>query len=188
MKEIWKAIPLYQGYEVSNLGRIRSYNKVTSSAKFKERHWKDRIIHQKWQKGYARVDLWSNQGKHRTLLVSRLVALAFVSGHSIDKNIVNHLSGDPHDNRATNLEWTDYSGNLIHAYKHGLNKENKFVLLKNKFTGTSKIFLSMAKASLFLGKNAHFISALCQKGCFEFRQWEIKILSWQDFNSRKETE
>ena len=29
MEEIWKDIPDYKGYQVSNLGRVRTYNKIT---------------------------------------------------------------------------------------------------------------------------------------------------------------
>lgn len=43
MKEIWMDIPNYKGYQVSNFGKVRTYNKITYSKKHGERHWKNRI-------------------------------------------------------------------------------------------------------------------------------------------------
>ena len=77
MEEIWKDIPNYNGYQVSNLGRIRTYNKITYKKGIK-RHWKNRILKYKsksYNPGY-RVDLWKD-GKPKTLLVARLVAFTF---------------------------------------------------------------------------------------------------------------
>lgn len=42
--EIWKDIPRYEGYQVSNYGRIRSYNKITYTEKHGYRHWKNKIL------------------------------------------------------------------------------------------------------------------------------------------------
>lgn len=39
--EIWKDIPGYNGYQASNLGRIRSHNKITYTERHGYRHWKD---------------------------------------------------------------------------------------------------------------------------------------------------
>ena len=46
-KEIWKDIPNYNGYQVSNLGNVRTYNKITFTERHGERHWKNRILKQK---------------------------------------------------------------------------------------------------------------------------------------------
>ena len=76
MEEIWKDIPNYNGYQVSNLGRIRTHNKITFTKKHGLRHWKDRILsfkpftnsNQKSKQGMGyRVDLWKD-GKPKTRL------------------------------------------------------------------------------------------------------------------------
>lgn len=38
--EIWKDIEGYQGYQVSNLGNVRTYNKITYTEKHGKRKWK----------------------------------------------------------------------------------------------------------------------------------------------------
>ena len=96
--EIWKDIPNYSGYQASNLGRIRTYNKVTYTKMHGERHWKDRILSFKPSTssrkninqgmGY-RVDLWKD-GKPKTLLVARLVATTFLENLIDTKMTVNH--------------------------------------------------------------------------------------------------
>ena len=43
MEEIWKDIPDYAGYQVSNKGRVRTHNKTTFTKIHGVRHWKDRI-------------------------------------------------------------------------------------------------------------------------------------------------
>lgn len=62
MKEIWRNVPDYEGYQVSNLGRVRTHNKTTYTKHHGIRHWKDRILKYKgkiYETGY-RVSLWKN--------------------------------------------------------------------------------------------------------------------------------
>ena len=67
--EIWKNIPNYEGYQVSDLGRIRTHNKTTFTEKHGVRHWKDRILKQKkstnkYGRQDCRVELWSKGNQH----------------------------------------------------------------------------------------------------------------------------
>ena len=48
------------------------------------------------------------------LSVHRLIALAFLGPSPFDGAVVNHLDGDPRNNRASNLEWVTQSENLRH--------------------------------------------------------------------------
>ena len=104
MEEIWKPIKGYKGrYEISNFGRVRSkanYHKGTLDK------WKI-LKPTANNKGYLYVTV----GKKR--LVHRLVGEAFLEMDPSKKEI-NHIDGNPSNNRVENLEWCNRSENNIH--------------------------------------------------------------------------
>lgn len=109
-KEIWKKIKGYKYYEISNLGRVRSYrvkNKTLKTPILKN------IEIDIW--GYQRVTL-SNNSKVKHLKVHRLVALAFIPNH-LKKKEINHKNGIKTDNRIENLEWCTRGENMVHLYR-----------------------------------------------------------------------
>ena len=125
MKEIWKDIPNYDGYQVSNLGRVRTYNKTTYTEKHGVRRWKNRILkfkpsapstRSKQGTGY-RVSLWKN-GKCRDYLVARLVLSTFTNTDINTKLTVNHKDGDRLNNNLTNLEWLTRADNIKYGWQH----------------------------------------------------------------------
>lgn len=128
MQEIWKNIEGYEGYQVSNLGRIRTHNKITFSKRHGERHWKDRILKPKVGKDKClRVDLWKN-GKHKTLLLHRLIANTFLE-QNINTNLtVNHKDGNRLNNKVDNLEWLSRKDNILYGFENGQYPQAK----KNK--------------------------------------------------------
>lgn len=163
MEEIWGSIPGYEGlYEASTKGRIRSAEgKTTSSARFSKRVWKQRIIKPKTQvrkgsKGLIdqRVCLWKD-GKEKTHLVSRLVAMTFCDV-PYEKLTVNHKNGNPMDNRPENLEWVTLKENINHGVKNNLYPLKGVILIDNDLNEIE--FKSMSEASRFLKKNVGYIS------------------------------
>ena len=128
--EQWKDIPNYEGlYQASNMGRIRTCEgKITSSARFKKRVWKQRVLKQKKQARRSgrldcRVSLWKD-GNVKTWLVARLIAMTWCKGY-MPEMTVNHINCDTADNRACNLEWVTHKENILLGFQNGLYPQAK---------------------------------------------------------------
>ena len=166
--ELWKDIPGYEGiYEASNHGRIRTKaNKTTSNSRFRIRHWKQRILKQKYStrssgKKDFRVSLWKN-GKRHDYLTARLIALTWCDGFS-DGMTVNHIDGNPENNNADNLEWVSLERNIRHGFDNGFFRKNmKPVTLM--INGEMVSFASMSEASRALGRSHGYVSSAIKKG------------------------
>lgn len=100
---------------------------------------------------YQRVEL-RNENKNRLYRVHQLVALAFIPNPNNYKQI-NHIDGNPHNNKVSNLEWCSAAHNIQHTsykYKGGSNKPKPLLCytLDGDFVGE---FKSGAEAYKTLG-------------------------------------
>jgi hypothetical protein len=177
-EEIWRDIPGYDGYQVSNLGNVRTFNKTTYTEKHGLRHWKSRILKQKWCKSTARsdrhdarVDLWKD-GKPKTFLVARLVAIAFLGYENLT---VNHIDGNPKNNRVENLEWCTKKENIQKGFDNNLYPQIG-VLLINKKTNEKIKFRSMSLASQFMKKNKGYLNYCKKINKFENNDYKWELL------------
>lgn len=70
-------------------------------------------------KGYLAVEI-----DKKTYSVHRLVAVAFIPNpNPYKKKEVNHIDGNKHNNKASNLEWSTHQQNMKHAgEKHLMRK------------------------------------------------------------------
>lgn len=161
--EIWKDIKGFPGYQVSNEGRVRSHDKVTTSARFPERHWKDRIIKQKWQNGRARVDLWKENGEHKTLQVHRLMGFAFLGEPTDPSMTINHKDGNPRNNTLDNIEWMTLGDNIRYGFENGQYR-TKMVTIKKDDAEEYHVFNSMRACDRFLGRCSGYTSAAIIEG------------------------
>ena len=174
--EIWKPIPGYEGlYEASSQGRIRTAEgKTTSSARFDRRVWQQRIMKQKWrnrkngEKADARVCLWKD-GKEKTFLVARLVAMSFLPA-PYDKLTVNHINGDTHDNSVGNLEWATMAENNRLGFQTGLFSATEKPVILTQENGYEHYFASMADASRYLERNNGYVSCAIARCNFCYDQ------------------
>lgn len=112
IEEQWKDVVGFEdGYEVSNLGNVRSKTRTLGDGRtFKGKSLKP----------------WINQGRERLTLpnktkvkVHRLVCEAFHGPAPEDKPFALHKNGDSLDNRADNLYWGDFVDNVADALRHG---------------------------------------------------------------------
>ena len=111
-EEIWKTIPVpgFVYYEVSNLGRVRSY-----------RRGADRML----KPGLTSVGYYSVAlGRGNTKLVHRLVAEAFIGPCPVGQE-VRHKDGSRTNNRADNLEYGTRSENIADAIAHGTYQKGR---------------------------------------------------------------
>lgn len=107
--EIWKDIIGYEGmYQVSNLGRIKSKERIAFRGDGTPLHLKESIMTPTCNTYlYARL---RKDGKYKCLGVHRLVCQAF---HPNPNNYpcVNHKDNNPLNNTSDNLEWCTHSYN-----------------------------------------------------------------------------
>lgn len=182
MGEIWKDIKGYSGYQVSNLGRVRTHNKTTYTKRHGERHWKDRIL--KFKPDYNskykgkqgtgyRVDLWKN-GKCKGFLVARLVATTFLEDLINTNMTVNHKDGNRLNNNVENLEWLSLADNIKYGFENGQYIQHKTILF-NEFERIE--FRSKSLASKYLGRNTGYVS-----GCVKENKKAISKYTNKKYN------
>ena len=114
MEEIWKDIEGYEGrYQVSNLGRVRSLDRMTECNNGRKFFVAGRVM-KMWQRkdGYMSVVFWTNN-KPYTFLIHRLVAEAFISNPD-NLPMINHKDEDKTNNHVDNLEWCTNQYNLTY--------------------------------------------------------------------------
>ena len=111
VKEVWRPVVGYEGYEVSSLGRIRSLNYKRGIGKIKL------MAPQAKASGYLFIGLRKPKCKKKMLYIHRLVAFAFpeICGKWFEGCQVNHKNMRRDDNRAVNLEVCTAIENLAYS-------------------------------------------------------------------------
>lgn len=107
MQEIWKDIPNYEGYyQISNLGNVRGMDRTIISKTGKNYKIKGRLLkkNKKGKQDYLIVNL-NKKGKHTSITIHKLVAIAFLNHKPCGfKVVVDHINNIKTDNRVDNLQ------------------------------------------------------------------------------------
>lgn len=152
--EVWVPIEGYESaYEVSNLGNVRSIQRLV-------RHWRGglkttvaRVLKPRLVRGYCHVTL-QQDGRITQAQVHRLVARAFVS-NPLSKRFVNHIDGNKQRNGSDNLEWVTTSENNKHAFSTGLRSAKGERQSSSKLTEADVLLI---RERLSLGESCASIS------------------------------
>lgn len=104
MTEIWKIIPEFENYSVSNYGRIKTNNTG-----------RIRKIPTHTHTGYSYIGVTNNNGKNKTKYVHQLVMMAFNGPYPSKNHVIHHKDGNKTNNNINNLEYTTIKQNNILA-------------------------------------------------------------------------
>jgi hypothetical protein len=126
-KEIWKSVPGFPKYEVSNLGGVRSLPWTYERKEW--RHGRIQIVHvggnrlKGWVKYIrgrpaARMVVLRVDGKIEEVRVHRLVLLAFIGPCPTGMEGC-HNDGNPLNNHLDNLRWDTHAANDMDKVAHG---------------------------------------------------------------------
>lgn len=148
MKEIWKTIKGFPKYEISTLGRVKSYKRHANGVFLKPR------IH---TGGYRTIVLYDPKPRYK--FIHRLVCEAFLS-NPLNKPQVNHKDEDKSNNNLDNLEWVTHKENSNHgtSIQRIAEKLSKPVRQLDMDGNLIKIW----KSTKEVGRNGYHQSNVCQ--------------------------
>lgn len=106
MNEVWKQISGFEGYEVSDLGRVRSSSKILKP------NYRG--------KAYG-VTLCSKNSRRQTS-IGALVLEAFVGPRPNKMNVCHYPDRDTANNALTNIRWDTQKNNLLDRHAHGTHR------------------------------------------------------------------
>lgn len=177
MEEIWKDIPGYEGlYMASNLGRVKSVERIVPNKRYRNIGMmrvpeKIKSIRRSCD-GYSNVTL-SKDGVANVHSLHRLIATIFIPNPN-GLPVVNHIDGNPRNNKADNLEWCTTQQNILHGLNVLKNPPNNHRAVRCVETG--EVFYSGAEAARkygVSGEGAHILDAArgVRKRCAGYH-WE----------------
>lgn len=156
MEEVWKDIIGYEGlYKVSNLGRVKSLERIQILPNGSIRLKKERILNPKIHNGspYYQVSLYDMEMNVKTKKIHWLVAEAFIP-NPYHLPIIHHINLNKEDNCVNNLRWETYSENSKgYNRKQRCRKKRKIILNLTR----NKRYYSIEKWKLIQGINVRYL-------------------------------
>ncbi|PHR48836.1 MAG: hypothetical protein COA32_05060 [Fluviicola sp.] len=122
MKEVWRVIPKFSDYEISNLGNIRSRERVKQYKSGRTMRLKSKVksLRKHPKNDFMMTDLIDDKGKRRTVYPHKCVALAFIENDKPRlKKVVMHKNEDLSNNNVDNLTWASYSESIKRGFLLG---------------------------------------------------------------------
>jgi hypothetical protein len=192
MEEIWKPVPNYEGYyEASSNGLVRSVERVVilknkkgqdRPCLFKGKVLKpcEKIYKNKVNAMTRKQVVLSKDGKTRTFDVHKVIAMTFLENPN-NYDTINHKDGNPHNNKAENLEWVSRADNIRHAFKNALIHTMKPIAMLDANTReVLKVYPSEAEACRQIGVGQGKIRVCIQKG------WKKHGYYWRYYDVENE--
>ena len=141
--EVWKTIPNFSKYEISNCGNIK--NVIN-----------DKLLTPHIKNSYYSVALFDDVGKRKGMLIHRLVAMSFLPNND-NKLTVNHKDHNTLNNKLDNLEWATHLEQNIHKKKPSTEKQelisSRKTVLHNKTTNEDLTFDTIVHACKYIYDN-----------------------------------
>ena len=178
MEEIWKEIDGYPNYMVSNLGNVKSLERVIMKSNGKRQTIKETIRKGvKDKDGYLIVTLYDEYHNMKNIKIHRLVAQAFIPNPN-NLPEVNHKDEDKTNNNVDNLEFCTTRFNLTYGnrLKKVIEKISKKCYQYDLNKKLINIFPSTQEASKFTGICQSNITSCCRG---EYKTTHGYIFSYQ---------
>jgi len=136
--EVWKVIPDYPLYLVSNFGRIKySIRKKNLITRITDGNL---TVH-----GY-KTFIITNKNGNKLINIHRIVAEIFIP-NPLNKEYVNHEDGNKTNNHVNNLSWVTPAENVQHAHDTGLNSGKKKIYQLNENNEIIQLWNSLTDAA-----------------------------------------
>jgi len=163
MKEIWKNIPNFKDYQASNLGRIRSLDRLITQinrwGKLASRKYPGKIFtFNTFSRANTDYECVLMNGSKITVHV--LILLAFKGPMPKKYKVIRHLDGNSFNNKLSNLKYGTFSENEIDKYRYGTPKgklTTEEVIEIRKLFGTG---ISHKNIGWLFGVNRRTISSI----------------------------
>src|SRR5713226_9670644 len=153
--EIWKPIIGWKGYEVSNLGRVRSLNRITVNG-----HRRKGQILKQFQSGpdkYLAVEL-NEKPKIKRIFIHHLVLETFI-GPRTTNMLACHKNDDKFNNKLSNLYW----GSTKQNHTDAINNNQTYIGVKNGNSKLTEIQVKEIKNGYQFKIRGHGYTALSKK-------------------------
>lgn len=181
IKEEWRDVPGYEGlYEVSNLGEIRSLDRMVTMKNGVTRITHGTVLTQgkyNSKSNYRGVTLCAN-GVPKKHSVHRIVASAFIPNPD-NLPEINHKDEDKQNNCVDNLEWCDRKYNNTYGtakIRAAVTQGKPVIQMRNGKIVNA--WPSQGLAAMFTGASQSGISACLRGECMTSGGYEWRLAPW----------